>query len=162
MRGDGRVFQRGNRWWVSYYLNGTNFRHPGGSTEAEARKTLKAKMWEAAGGQHVSPQEERVTVKELLDALERHLTMKGAKAMVSFKAHKKAVKAAFGHFRAAGLRNEDIERFQSDQPAEKVIGDKKKPGKAPATVNRYIETLRSAFNLAKKQGRLTRTRTSQC
>jgi hypothetical protein len=37
MRGDGRVFQRGSRWWIAYYApqNGRSVEHrePGGKTE---------------------------------------------------------------------------------------------------------------------------------
>ena len=40
MRGDGRVFKRGNKFWVSYYApkNGKSVEHrePGGKTEADA------------------------------------------------------------------------------------------------------------------------------
>jgi integrase len=98
-----------------------------------------------------------VRVSDLMDALERDLERRGAKSMVSFRAHKKAVVEAFGTMRAAAVTPNAIEQFQAEQLVERIGADgEKKPGKAPATVNRYVETMRHAFRLAKKQGRLSR------
>ncbi len=147
MRGDGRVYPRGGRWWISYYVRGVNYRRPGGATEEAARKALRAKLKEIAAGRHVAPQEERLTVSDLLAGLERHLLTNGAKSMVSFRAHAKAVREALGHRRAVDFTTEDVERFKAEKLAAK---------KAPATVNRYVETARSAFRLAHKQERISR------
>jgi hypothetical protein len=52
MRGDGRVYQRGARWWIAYYApqNGRSVEHrePGGKTEAEARRLLRQRLREVA------------------------------------------------------------------------------------------------------------------
>jgi len=78
MRGDGRIFQRGGKFWISYYApeNGKSVEHrePGGKTEAEARKLLRQRLREVAV--HKSglrpfqgPKQERTTVDELLQSL---------------------------------------------------------------------------------------------
>src|SRR5688572_22437397 len=70
MRGDGRVFQRGNRWWIAYYApqNGRSVEHrePGGKTEAEARRLLRQRLCEVAVHQtglrpFQGPRQERMT-----------------------------------------------------------------------------------------------------
>lgn len=147
MRGDGRIFRRGARWWISYNVNGRNHRQPAGGTEAEARRLLKAKRKEIAGDRFVPPAVERLTVRVLLQALEADLTMRGAKSMVSFKAHRKAVENDLGDRRASLITSDEIRAFQ-----QRKLND----DKAPATVNRYVETLRSAFRLASKEGKLAR------
>jgi integrase len=147
MRGDGRIFQRGNRWWISYNVNGRNYRQPGGDTEADARRLLKSKRNDIAGNRFVPPAAERLTVRDLLQALETDLSMRGAKSMISFKAHRKAVEDYLGDRRASRLTADEIRSFQQ----RRLDG-----GKAPATVNRYVETLRAAFRLAAKEEKLSR------
>ncbi len=147
MRGDGRIFQRGSRWWISYNVNGRNYRQPAGSTEDDARRALKAKRKEIAGDRFVPPAAERLTVAELLESLEADLLMRGAKSMVSFRAHRKAVEEVLGARRASTLAADEIRAFQQRKLAEP---------KASATVNRYVETLRAAYRLAAKEGKVSR------
>ena len=79
MRGDGRTLKRGNKWWIFYYApeNGKSKeqREPGGSTEAEAR-LLRPRLREIAVHRSglrpfQGPRQERVTVDELLQQLEK-------------------------------------------------------------------------------------------
>jgi len=53
MRGDGRVFQRCNRWWLSHYVKkagrSVEVREPGGRSEKEALKKLKQRRKEIGG-----------------------------------------------------------------------------------------------------------------
>lgn len=149
MRGDGRVYQRtgSSRWWIEYWHRGRQYRESGGATEKEARNRLKARLKQIAGDRFVGPQEERVELAALLDALETHLETKGARAMASLKSHLKPVRAALGSVRAVDLRPADVERY---------IADRLEAEKAPATVNREVGALKQAFRLARKQERLTR------
>jgi integrase len=157
MKGDGGIYRRSSRWWISYYVDGQRCREPGGDTEEEAQKKLRRRLRQAAGGQFSGPREERIRVKELMEALERDLERRGAKSMVSFRAHKKAVIDGLGSLRAVAITPQVIEEFETRQGAERINKKgEKRPGKAPATINRYVETLRQAFNLARKQGRLGR------
>src|SRR3712207_6302581 len=52
MRGDGRVFQRGSRWWIAYYApqggQSVEQREPGGKTEKEARRLLRQRLQKIA------------------------------------------------------------------------------------------------------------------
>jgi integrase len=83
----------------------------------------------------------------LLDGLVLHLETKGAKAIDSLKSHLKPVREFFNLRRAVEVSTTMVERYQHDR----LKADKKR-----ATVNRELEPLKQAFNLARKQGRLTR------
>src|SRR6266571_7636706 len=80
MRENGRVFQRGNVQWIAYYLRGKEFRESARTDDPEkAKRFLKHRMREVAADQigaktFVTPQMQRVSINELLDALSRDLT----------------------------------------------------------------------------------------
>lgn len=142
MRGDGRVFQRGARWWIEYWNRGEQFRESAGKTEAAAAKKLRARLKEIAGEKFIGPKEERVTVDELLDDLMTHLRNQGAKAVASFVSHLKPVRAFFAVTRAMDVTTSMAERYIEERLAA---------GKARATVNREAGALRQAFNLAARR-----------
>jgi hypothetical protein len=52
MRGQGRIFQRGDRWWIAYYApvegKSAEQRESAGETEAEAKRLLKKRLQEIA------------------------------------------------------------------------------------------------------------------
>jgi hypothetical protein len=152
MRGEGRVFQRrgSSKWWISYYAprdgRYVEHRESGGEKESEARKLLKERLREVAV--HKSglrafqgPRQERVTVEELLKDLEADYEMKGRKSLPQLRSHMKHVKAHFGLDRALAVTTDRVTRF---------ILDRQRAGAAPATINREVEVLQSAFGLASK------------
>jgi integrase len=155
MRGDGRVYQRGQVFWISYYHHGKNYRERGGVTAAEARRRLRVRLKEIHGERFVGLQEERLTVGELLDALKVHLENRGTRSMAQlegrkgtpFLSHLKVARQSFGFLRAIDVSTARVERFQKERLAAK---------KSRATVNREVGVLKQAFNLARKQGRLGR------
>lgn len=148
MRGMGRIFRRGEVWWIAYYVNGTERRESAKSNgEGDARRLLKNRLKQIHGGRYVGPQEERISVDGLLDDLVKHLENKGAKTVVRLKSHLKPLRAFFTLDRAVNVTTADIEKY---------IHERLAAGKARATVNRETGALKQAFNLARKQGRLTR------
>ena len=149
MRGDGRIFQRkgSKRWWIAYYVNGKEHREPGGKTPTEARKLLRQRHREILGDRFVGPSEKRLTVDDLLDALITHLEMKGAKSLVQIRSHLKPIREFFGLDRAVDVTAARIEEFMAARLAA---------GKAKATVNRGIQPLKHAFNLAYRQDRISK------
>ncbi len=82
VRGDGRVFLRGSRWWIAYYArhhgHAREFREPAriverqgenpraARTEQEARRALRLRLREVLGDRWVAPEERRVTVSEVV------------------------------------------------------------------------------------------------
>lgn len=53
-RGTGTIYQRGNVWWMQYYVRGRLMQATTGFTErADAENLLKQRIGEVAAGRHV-------------------------------------------------------------------------------------------------------------
>lgn len=150
MRGDGRIFRRGDTWWISYYHQGEEFRESTRSSdERVARKLLRQRQRETGADKlglqaFVTPAESRRTVGELLDALEHDYRLRG-KLSPSVKSHLARARDAFGEERAVTLTAKAIDEF-----IEKALED----CKAPATINRCTQLLGQAYKLAIKRREL--------
>src|ERR1044071_7375846 len=68
-RGMGRLFQRGGKWWIAYYIKkegrSVEVRESAGSTEADARRALKRRQDELSASRlgarpFQGPRQERV------------------------------------------------------------------------------------------------------
>ncbi len=152
-RGDGRIYKRNasSLWWCAYYLRGKQYRQSTGETdEGKAQKFLNRKLKEVHADQigarpFVGPKQERITVSELLDALQSDYTLRG-KDSRQFKTHLKPIRQHFGDWRALEVTAEAVDLF---------ISGLLESGKAPATVNRSTQLLAQAFALAIERRRLS-------
>ncbi|MEK6709125.1 MAG: site-specific integrase [Nitrospinota bacterium] len=154
MRGDGRVFRRGAKWWISYYApkdgKSVEHREPGGKTEPEARRLLKARLREIAVHKtglrpFQGPRQERLTVDDLLQTLERDYEVRGKKSIRQLRSHNRHVRAFFTMDRALAVSMNRLRDYIAHRQGEKA---------APATINREIEGLQRAFALAVEAGTL--------
>jgi integrase len=163
-RGEGRIFRRKDKkkarkfmarklkegsvfWWCAYYLRGREYRESAEQTEVHADQ-IGAKPF-------IGPQQERIKVSELLDALEADYKLRG-KESPQFKAHIKPVRDYFGDWRAVEVTAEAVDQFIS----ELLEGDPKAPvsekhPKAPSTANRSTQLLAQAYKLAIERRRLS-------
>lgn len=93
MRGDGRIFQRRQIWQISYYVDGREHRESSGSTDREvAERLLKKRLREKAvhedvGKPFVGPEQKRVRVSKLLDALKRDCELRGLRSISRLVSH---------------------------------------------------------------------------
>lgn len=161
MRGDGRVFQRGARWWIAYWgfrPNGDTgeVRESAGENGESARELLKHRLREVANHlegikRFQGPNQERVTVNELLDSLVsdyRQREIKSLRQAVGPNGkggHLKPVRSYFGHFRALKVTPDRVRTY---------ITERQKEGLSNANINRETELLARAFRLAVEEGRL--------
>ncbi len=149
MRGMGRVFKRKNsaHWWIEYWHRGRQYRESSGSTrEVGARRLLKKRLGETQGNRFVGPEEERVLLSELLDALEVDYRNNGRRSLDTLRYHLAHLKRAFPFDRAVDVIEDRIERYKAARLADSA---------APATVNRELAALKRAFRLAVQQKRLS-------
>jgi integrase len=161
MRGDGRIFKRGNRFWIAYYAPGPDGRsheqrEPGGGTEAEARRLLRHRLREV--GAHVlgarkfaGPQQERLTVEELLRNYERDCEIRKLKGLQQTRSHLKHIRGFFGMDRALAVTTPRLRDYIAARRQEPVRG---RSGPHDATINRELEGLQRAFALAVEAGTL--------
>jgi integrase len=169
-RGNGRVFTRdgSSYFWIAYYHHGKEHREvarharTGNKIEAteggrrEAEKFLKRRLDEIAGERHggrpfVGPQQERLTVAELLDALEADYTLRG-KWNNRVASSMKPLREYFAECRTVQVTSEVVDNFI----AELLRGDlaREIPSKSPATINRSTQLLAQAYKLAIQRRRL--------
>lgn len=152
-RGNGRLFRRkgSSFWWCAYYLRGLEHRETTSETdEQKARRFLKNRLREVGADvigakAFVGPQQQRITVGKLFDALEADYRLRG-KDSPQFKSHLRHVRDHFGHWRAVEVTTEAVDRFISGL-LEGDAAANKRP-KAPATVNRLTQLLAQAYGLA--------------
>lgn len=155
MRGDGRVFQRGTRWWIAYYVKqagrSLEQREPGGTTEKEALKKLKQRRKELGaqdlGVWHFTgPESERVTIEELLCSLEEHYRIEGREQKRT-ASHMRHLRAFFGYERTVCVTGALLQRY---------IAARQGATAAHGTINRELHILRWAFSLAVQHKRLSK------
>jgi integrase len=172
MRGEGRVFQRGRRWWIAYWgfrPNGDTgeVRESAGETEDGARELLKRRLREVANHREGirkfrGPHQERITVANLLDNLVtdyRQREIKSLRQTVGENGkggHMKPIRTYFGSFKALTVTPERIRQYIAGRQKPRT-GRKGQeiPGLSNAKINREIEVLGRAFKLAVEDGKLT-------
>lgn len=151
IEGFGYTYRRGEVWWVRYWHRGREYREsskrPGmPSKDADAWKLLKKRHGEIYGKKFVGPQEERVTVEELLQDLVTDYQVRGRKSLPTLLVHLKPVRDAFGLERALDVTTPRVRKVVAQWQAE---------GAANATINRRLAALQRAFSLAKEAGKLS-------
>ena len=156
-RGQGRLFQRerSSYWWISYYAHGKEEREvarhvrTGEKIEAteknrhEAERWLKRRLGEIAAEQHggrafVGPQQERVTINELLDGLERDYKLRDKWSGKVFSVVK-PLRERFGTWRAVEVTSDAVGKY---------IENLREDGYSNSTVNHRTQLLRQAFKVA--------------
>jgi integrase len=152
-RGDGRIFTRkGTAYlWCAYFLRGKEYRESAGTTDLQAaEKFLKRRLKEVGADQigkaaFVGPQQERIKVGKLLDALEADYGLRG-KDSPQFRSHLKHVRDYFGAWRAIEVSPEAVDKY---------IVARQASGSAAATINRSTQLLAQAFKLAVERRHLS-------
>jgi integrase len=138
MRGFGRVFRRGNVYWIAYSHRGREYRESSKSTrEVDAKRLLKKRLGEIGKGAFTGPQEGRVYVEDLLRLVERDHVLNRRRS----PANKVLIAHIRQHFSA--LRAVDVTPFQIDEYIQKRL----QSGKSHGTVNRELNILRRAYRL---------------
>jgi len=141
VRGFGRIFKRGSIYWISYYHRGREYRESTKSTkESMAGALLKQRLGESGRGKLIGPQDERVTVEELLTDLDVDYRNYGRASLRTLKTHIPPLIEQFRFARAVDVTTSRLQHAVAKWQAERV---------ANATINRRLGSLKRAFNLAK-------------
>lgn len=145
--GTGRIYRRGNVWWIDYSFRGERHRESSGSTKKKKAKALLRQRMEEMGQGGPMVDEEEVTFSDLRDVVETDYKVNGKKSL-------DRVQLAFDHLedhfkgtRAVDLTTDRVKRY---------IAARQDEGAANATINKELAALRRAYNLMKEAGRLSR------
>jgi len=147
-RGEGRIYRRGNIWWIAYYRNGRRvFESSRSENERAARNLLRQRLGQVVAGIAPLPRAHRITYENLRDAL-----------LADYAANKRKwftrqgrlyelvhLDVFFKNFRAVDITTDLIRAFIR---ARQVLGA------ANGTINRSLALLRRMFHIAVKDGKL--------
>lgn len=149
-RGDGGFYQPKDRpTWYCYVPRRKAKRAVRGPfrTEAEARKAWKDLRREVVGGKYHGPEQDRLTVGDLLDTYLASLETRHRNKSGSHEWNVKALREAWGSVKASELTVSMVDAVRTKWLAE---------GLSEATTDRYLQALRAAYVLAVKQERVAR------
>jgi integrase len=147
MHGMGRIFKRGQTWWIAYNHRGTEHRESARSAkEADARRLLRYRLAQIQTKTFVGPSEDRITFDDLAEGLLRNYAVRKLRSPQAAALRIRNLRVTFGDARARDISTAAIEAYQ----AQRLAG-----GAAGATINRELSALRRAFVLAVRGGRLS-------
>ena len=145
--GMGRIFQRGQIFWIAYYRHGKEYRESTHSTdESKATKLLKKRFGEIEGQRFVGPRAERVMFEDLVKGIEQDYKLRGLRSTRAAAGRMLHLKKAFAGMRALDITPDRVREYQALRRDEKA---------SPATVNRETSHLGRAFRIAVKSGLLS-------
>ena len=79
--GEGRIYKRGQTWWIDYGFRGKRHRESTGSMKRkDASDLLKKRMAEMGSGKLVGPSQEKVTFGDLASMIETDYRVNGRKS----------------------------------------------------------------------------------
>ena len=146
--GTGRIYQRGETWWVDYSHNGKRFRE---SSESKKRKVatdlLKKRLAEIGGGRHIGRDEARVTLADLKQVITDEYKANKRKSLDRLGVSWLALDGYFGpEFRAIDVNSDNVTAYTLHRQEE---------GRANSTIRNEINALRRALNLAWRARRIS-------
>jgi integrase len=145
MRGDGRIFTRGERWWVAFYVDGREQRESAKTKdEGTALKYLRKKLKEIHAHEldpskpFLTQRDRKRTITDLIDALKADFEIRG-KWNPQVRTNVEHVRSGFGNIRATALTAEQVDDYIQRRLSE---------GAAKASINRVTQLLKQAYRLA--------------
>jgi integrase len=141
-RGCGTVYQRGQVWWIQYFVDGLKVPESSGSTEkADAERLLKQRVGEAASGRRQATG--RATIADLcaLVLADNQLRQLRDAQHVEWR-YKAHIEPALGSLLAV--------RFGSAQ-VRSYVAQRRAAAASDATVNRELAIVRRGFKLGAQE-----------
>ena len=149
-RGDGRIFLRGNIWWVQFYDRGAQIRESTGETdEKKAGRYLRRRLGEVATGTRRDTR--RITYEDLRASLYGDYEVNSRKSLRRDAEGKPLLHTVtrldrfFSGYRVAEIDADLIRKFIADQQGR---------GLSNGSINRSISALRRMFNLARQDDKI--------
>ena len=152
MKGNGRVFQRGQVWWIAYYDNGRERRESSGSRERkEAVRLLRLRLAAVVSGVVQAPTPKpkpapAVTMQDLFDLVEQHYQLNN-RTSPSNGACLKRMRRYFGRYPIPACTGLVIRNY---------MAARQRAGRKAGTINRELSVLKVAFRLGYEHDLVTR------
>ena len=152
MKGNGRVFQRSQVWWIAYYDNGRERRESSGSRQRkEAVKLLRQRLGEVAIGVAHSaapkrPRTRAVMMRDLFDLVENNFQLNGRTSATN-GACLRRMRKHFGRYTVQACTGLVISHY---------MAARQRAGRKASTINREMCVLKVAFRLGYENDLVTR------
>jgi len=144
----GYLYQRGNVWWVKYYVNGRAVRESTATEkETEARRFLKDREGKAAIGQAILPRADRIRYEEAAQDLRQHYEVTGQRNLEEAEYRLAHLDRFFVGRRIVGIGPADATAYAQKRQTE---------GASNGTINRELAILNRMLRLAYENGKLLR------
>jgi len=138
--GTGRVYKRGETWWIQYGFRGQDYRESSKSTKkADATALLRQRLAEMASGKVMGPQEERVMFQDLMDLVLTDYRKKRRKSLRRLELSIKHLQGYFGDLPALAITTERVNAY---------ILARRDAGASDSTVQKELAALKRGFKLA--------------
>jgi integrase len=157
MKGDGYLYQRGKIWWIGYNCDGKNLQESAKTTDKEvAQKLLRARVGNAAQGiVPLGMKADRVTLRDMIDALEADYSEKGNRSTRMIARVEQHLVAFFGEkTRASQITKPRIQKYVEQRRTQLVKRKGVMQPPAVATINGELRLLKRAFNVMVEAKRL--------
>jgi len=148
MQGDGRIYQRGARFYIAYSIGGREFRESTGSGDpADAQRLLVERLRQRAQAEAaVVAAQSPATFDDLAAAYVAEYELRGHRTLSTARARADHLRRRFGGMLAAAILSLHITRYQTSRRAE---------GAAAATVNRETAALHRMLAIGQRAGLVT-------
>ena len=143
MRGEGRVFQRGQIWWIAYYDNGRELRESARSRHRkDALRLLRQRVGEAVVVTPDPTASRRsgvpaATMQDLFDLLEDNYRLHNRTSKANYVALRR-LRKRFSEYRVEACTGMAISHYMAAMQRQ---------GRKPETINREMNVLRRALRL---------------
>lgn len=141
----GRVFRRGNIYWIALYSKGKEYRTSAKTVrKREAEKLLAFYLGQVARGEFQGFQQGKIlTLNDLLTLALDEAEVKALRDVYHMRFRAEHLKRFFG----ADMAVESI----TEVSIARYVAERRKQGRALSTINRELQVLRQAMRLAKKR-----------
>jgi len=147
MRGMGRLYRRGEIWWVEYWYRNQQHRESSKSSKkSDAEKLLKRRLGEIGMGKLIGPSEEKLTFEEMAEDCLKDARIRGEQAYKWVITRVNHLRRFFGMDIAVNITAARIRAYINARLEEQA---------APATINRDLAVLSKMFSLAVQSERLS-------
>lgn len=149
MSGTGRIFKRGNIYWIDYGHRGNRHRESSKShRKKDAVALLRKRQAEMQTGKVTGPDAERVMYEDLETMILDDYTVNKRKSIRRLRTSLKHLRRYFGQYRAVDITTDRVKRYVRERQENDEV--------ANATIMKELAALKRAFTLAVQAGRLPR------